>query len=42
MARFRDGTQLVISLIKEDRELSTPPDAGFSGNNRVQILYPID
>ncbi len=40
--RFNDGTQLVISPTKEDRELSAPPGAGFSGNNRIQVLYPTD
>lgn len=37
-----DRTQLVISPTKEDREFSAPPGAGFSGNNRVQVLYPTD
>lgn len=37
-----DRSQLVISPTKEDRELSSPPGAGFSGNNRVHLLYPTD
>jgi hypothetical protein len=36
--RFSDRSQLVIGPTKEDRQLSAPPGAGFSGNNRVQIL----
>lgn len=40
--QFSDRSQLVISPTKEDRELSAPPGAGFSGNNRVQLLYPTD
>lgn len=40
--QFGDRSQLVISPTKEDRELSAPPGAGFSGNNRVQVLYPTD
>lgn len=40
--QLTDRSQIVVSPVKEDRELGEPPGAGFSGNNNVRLLYQIE
>ena len=37
--RLSDEANLVVSPVKEDRELFGVSSAGVTGNNRVQVLY---
>ena len=37
--RLNNGTFLVVSPVKDDRELLDNVNAGDTGNNRVQVLF---
>lgn len=37
--QLNDDTNLVVSPVKDDRELLNSDNAGDTGNNRIQVLY---